>query len=189
MKANEKSKVTLTLAQLKKLVAESHDDPQTDWCVVRLGGSVGDKSDHYVGRSKCAIVKDGLTHEEALALAKDYRRMTSPGDRKYYGITYKAVQSSMVTEGFDTEDGWDCDEIRDSGLLDTLRKCVNLQYTLDKCTRASANFGDTLGDLKAYVNELAEEMMNAVAGFPEGDDEEFQGQDAMGDDEEIEVME
>ena len=95
-----------------------------------------------------------------------------------------------VKEGFDTEDGWDCDEIRDSGLLDTLRKCVNLQYTLDKCTRASANFGETLGDLKAYVTELAEEMQNAVASFPDEDEEdEFQGQDAMGDDEEIEVME
>lgn len=95
-----------------------------------------------------------------------------------------------VKEGFDTEDGWDCDEIRDSGLLDTLRKCANLHYTLDKCTRASANFGETLGDLKAYVNELAEEMQNAVANFPDEDEEdEFQGQDAMGDDEEIEVME
>ena len=101
-----------------------------------------------------------------------------------------ANEVEPVTEEFDTEDGWDCDEIRDSGLLDTLRKCANLHYTLDKCTRASANFGETLGDLKAYVTELAEEMQNAVASFPDEDEEdEFQGQDAMGDDEEIEVME
>ena len=96
---------------------------------------------------------------------------------QHYADEEYANKSGPVTEEFDTEDGWDCDEIRDSGLMDTLRKCANLHYTLDKCTRASANFGDTLADLKAYVNELAEEMQNAVADFPDGemleeDDEE-----------------
>ena len=86
------------------------------------------------------------------------------------GFNFDVVDDAeKVDEEFDTEDGWDCDEIRDSGLMDTLRKCANLQYTLDKCTRASANFGETLGDLKAYVNELAEEMQNAVADFPDGE--------------------
>ena len=106
------------------------------------------------------------------------------------GFNFEPVEDTIsVTEDFDTEDGWDCDEIRDSGLMDTLRKCANLHYTLDKCTRASANFGETLGDLKAYVNELGEEMMNEVAGFPEGDEEVMERKgDVVSDDDVRELV-
>lgn len=89
-------KITLTVGQLKRLVKESVDLDNEEWCVIRLGGSIGDKSTCRVGGDKCSVQKDGLTRDEAKKLAGEYRKMTSPGDRKYYGITYKAVPMSKV---------------------------------------------------------------------------------------------
>ena len=232
-KLNEKSKVTLTMKQLKKLVKENIANEgkkvnegtiDADLCSymkdeialflkkkygtfqynMRIGDSLKVEAKgssiwisiapNKYGWKTLLILAESVLKERGMAVMDHHVWDGEKDDNGNPVVTLEVEVYSNevepVTEEFDTEDGWDCDEIRDSGLLDTLRKCANLQYTLDKCTRASANFGETLGDLKAYVNELAEEMQNAVASFPDEDEEdEFQGQDAMGDDEEIEVME
>ena len=59
-------------------------------------------------------------------------------------------------------DGWDCDALHDSGLMDTLNKIEKLKYALEHNTRASSNFGDTWEDLEEYVKELAQELQSAV---------------------------
>lgn len=74
-------------------VYEADDD---EWCVVRVGGSVGDKNDCRIGHEACTIVKDGLSADEAKDLAKSYRKLRSPGERGYYRISYKAVPKSAV---------------------------------------------------------------------------------------------
>lgn len=74
----------------------------------------------------------------------------------------------LIKEEFE-DTGWDCDEIRDSGLLDTLNKLANVNYQLQNNNRSAANFGETLGDLKEYINELADELKSAVADFPDAD--------------------
>lgn len=168
--------------------------------IERLGGVIPDNRHISPGTAyipekdvmqvKAAARRDGVE----VTRLNDYDKDIGGGLYRFEKTTTFESRKNMkpkniVKEEFDTEDGWDCDEIRDSGLLDTLRKCANLHYTLDKCTRASANFGETLGDLKAYVNELAEEMQNAVANFPDEDEEVDYPPEAMGDDEEIEVME
>ena len=64
-------------------------------------------------------------------------------------------------------DGWDCPEIRDSGIMDTLHKLATVEYNLRCCNRRAANFGDTLSDLKAYIMELAEELQNTASEWEE----------------------
>ena len=57
------------------------DEIQT-YSVVRVGGSVGEKS---------FVVKSGLSKEEATEYAKVRMKSLSPGEKKYYGIKYKVV--------------------------------------------------------------------------------------------------
>lgn len=161
-KLNENTKVTLTLEQLKRLVKEGDEwsTPDSDFRCCWCGEPVDMDTAHNVGHD---IYCDDCFREQ------------------FY--------HKKVNEEFDTDDGWDCDEIRDSGLMDTLRKCANVEYNLRTCIRTAASWGDTLADLKAYINELAEEMQNAVANFPDEDEEVDYPPEAMGDDEEIEVME
>ena len=64
-------------------------------------------------------------------------------------------------------DGWDCDEIRDSGLMDTLRRLSDVEYNLRNCNRGAARWGDTLRDLAEYIDELADELRNAISEFRE----------------------
>lgn len=61
------------------------------YAVIRLGGSVGEKN--------YSIVEDNLSHDEAIDMAKRYRKMLSPGEKKYYRITYKAVPMSKLKSG------------------------------------------------------------------------------------------
>lgn len=58
------------------------DEIQT-YSVVRVGGSVGEKS--------FFVVKSGLSKEEANEYAKVRMKSLSPGEKKYYGIKYKVV--------------------------------------------------------------------------------------------------
>lgn len=64
-------------------------------------------------------------------------------------------------------DGWDCDVIEDSGIYDTLGKIGKLEYALRHNTRRSCNFGETLADLKAYIDELADELKERSDDFIE----------------------
>ena len=81
--------------------------------------------------------------------------------------TKQASESkAVVKEDFDG-DGWDCDIIDDSGLYDTLRKIDKLEYALRHNTRRSCNFGETLADLKAYIDELADELKERSNDFIE----------------------
>ena len=69
----------------------SEDESQT-YSVVRVGGSIGEKS--------FVVVKSGLSKEEAQEYAKVRMKSLSPGEKKYYGIKYKVVpdkKSSAVS--------------------------------------------------------------------------------------------
>ena len=72
---------------LRQIKEESnHSGAEELYAVIQLGGSVGEKN--------YSVVKDNLSHDEAIDMAKRYRKMLSPGEKKYYRITYKAVPMS-----------------------------------------------------------------------------------------------
>ena len=66
----------------------NHSGTEELYAVIQLGGSVGEKN--------YSIVEDNLPHDEAIDMAKRYRKMLSPGEKKYYRITYKAVPMSKL---------------------------------------------------------------------------------------------
>ena len=66
----------------------NHSGTEELYAVIRLGGSVGEKN--------YSIVGDNLSHGEAIDMAKRYRKMLSPGEKKYYRITYKVVSMSKL---------------------------------------------------------------------------------------------
>ena len=74
---------------LRQIREESnHSGPEELYAVIRLGGSVGEKN--------YSIVGDNLSRDEAIDMAKRYRKMLSPGEKKYYRITYKVVPMSKL---------------------------------------------------------------------------------------------
>ena len=76
------------------------------YAIVRFGGSIGAKYDYRVRGKPCVLYKDGLSKEEAQKEVKEYRKMLSPGERKYYGISYSVVPCSdlkPVSNSFETE--------------------------------------------------------------------------------------
>ena len=74
---------------LKQIREESnHSGAEELYAVIRLEGSVGGKNYN--------VVKDNLSHDEAIDMAKRYRKMLSPGEKKYYRITYKVVPMSKL---------------------------------------------------------------------------------------------
>ena len=66
----------------------NHSGTEELYAVIRLGGSVGEKN--------YSIVGDNLSRDEAIDMAKRYRKMLSPGEKKYYRITYKVVPMSKL---------------------------------------------------------------------------------------------
>ena len=66
----------------------NHSGTEELYAVIRLGGSVGEKN--------YSIVGDNFSHDEAIDMAKRYRKMLSPGEKKYYRITYKVVPMSKI---------------------------------------------------------------------------------------------
>ena len=66
----------------------NHSGTEELYAVIRLGCSVGEKN--------YSIVGDNLSHDEAIDMAKRYRKLLSPGEKKYYRITYKAVPMSKL---------------------------------------------------------------------------------------------
>ena len=66
----------------------NHSGTEELYAVIRLGGSVGEKN--------YSIVGDNLSHDEAIDMAKRYRKMLSPGEKNYYRITYKTVPMSRL---------------------------------------------------------------------------------------------
>ena len=74
---------------LKQIREESnHSGAEELYAVVRLEGSVGGKNYN--------VVKDNLSHDEAIDMAKRYRKMLSQGEKKYYRIAYKVVPMSKL---------------------------------------------------------------------------------------------
>ena len=69
----------------------NQSDIEELYAVIRLGGSIGEKN--------YSIVKENLSHDEAIDMAKQYRKILSPGEKKYYRITYKAVPMSKLKSG------------------------------------------------------------------------------------------
>ena len=78
----KKSGDVASCIELNKLV-ESADNEYKKWCVVRVGGSIGE------GRYK--IVSSFDDKEEAKEDAKDFRKLLSPGEKKYYRMTYTVI--------------------------------------------------------------------------------------------------
>ena len=77
---------------LKQMREESnHSGAEELYAVVRLEGSVGGKNYN--------VVKDNLSHDEAIDMAKRYRKMLSPGEKNYYRIAYKIVPMSKLGSG------------------------------------------------------------------------------------------
>ena len=77
---------------LRQIREESnHSGAEELYAVIRLEGSVGGKNYN--------VVKDNLSHDEAIDMAKRYRKMLSPGEKKYYRITYKVVPMSKLGSG------------------------------------------------------------------------------------------
>ena len=77
---------------LRQIREESnHSGAEELYAVIQLGGSVGEKNYN--------VVKDNLSHDEAIDMAKRYRKILSPGEKKYYRITYKAVPMSKLRRG------------------------------------------------------------------------------------------
>jgi hypothetical protein len=70
------------------------------YCVIQVGGSIGEQSsfNYRLGGQHCRISRDNMTAEEAKEYAKRMRNFLTPGERKYYGITYKAVLFSKLKE-------------------------------------------------------------------------------------------
>ena len=70
------------------------------YCVVQTGGSIGEQSSfkYRLGGQACRITRDNMTAEEAKEYAKRMRKFLTPGERKYYGITYKSVLFSKLKE-------------------------------------------------------------------------------------------
>ena len=85
------------------------DEIQT-YSVVRVGGSIGEKS--------FVVVKSGLSKEEATEYAKVRMKSLSPGEKKYYGIKYKVVPDekssavSSVEESLKAKNQDEAEEIR-----------------------------------------------------------------------------
>ena len=70
------------------------------YCVIQVGGSIGEQSSfkYRLGSQACRITRDNMTAEEAKEYAKRMRKFLTPGERKYYGISYKAVLFSKLKE-------------------------------------------------------------------------------------------
>ena len=75
----------------KSTQENNHSNIEELYAVIQLGGSVGEKN--------YSIVEDNLSHDEAIDMAKRYRKMLSPGEKKYYRITYKTVPMSKLGGG------------------------------------------------------------------------------------------
>ena len=76
---------------LLRRVREEHEnfsDIEDLYAVIRVGGSIGEEP--------YSVVQDNLSHDEAIEMAKRYRKMLSPGEKKYYRITYKAILMSKI---------------------------------------------------------------------------------------------
>ena len=74
--------------------------PEERYCVVQTGGSIGEQSSfkYRLGGQACRITRDNMTNEEAKDYAKRMRKFLTPGERRYYGISYKAVLFSKLKE-------------------------------------------------------------------------------------------
>lgn len=60
-----------------------------------------------------------------------------------------------------TSDGWNTDDLGDTGLMEWLDAVRELKYELDNARRNSyAKFGDTVEDLASYLKELSRDLNN-----------------------------
>ena len=60
-----------------------------------------------------------------------------------------------------TSDGWNTDDLEDTGLMEWLDAVRELTYELKNARRNSyAEFGDTIKDLGSYLRELSRNLNN-----------------------------
>ena len=100
------------MKDIKEFIAENENDVTSEdakrellpdderYCVIQVGGSVGEQSkfNYILGNQTCRISRDNMTADEAKEYAKRMRKFLTPGERKYYGISYKAVLFSKLKE-------------------------------------------------------------------------------------------
>lgn len=100
------------MKDIKNFIIESENDVTSEdakrellpdderYCVIQVGGSIGEQSkfNYLLGNQPCRISRDNMTAEEAKENAKRMRKFLTPGERKYYGISYKAVLFSKLKE-------------------------------------------------------------------------------------------
>jgi hypothetical protein len=64
---------------------------------------------------------------------------------------------------FISDDGWNCDELEEIGLIDWLDKVQEVSYEVKNCRRGSyAIPGATADDLISYLNLLREELDEVI---------------------------
>ena len=67
--------------------------------VLQTGGSIGEQNRdtyYHVGSVFGTLVKQDVSKDEATEFAKNRRKRLSPGERKYYGISYRVVPMNKL---------------------------------------------------------------------------------------------
>jgi hypothetical protein len=72
------------------------------YAVYQEGGSIGEKNNARVGSKAVKVIKTGLTEEEAKEMKKRWNKMLTPGEKKYYRISYKYCKEDQIKD-FDTK--------------------------------------------------------------------------------------
>jgi hypothetical protein len=67
-----------------------------NYVVYQDGGSIGEQTNARVGHKAVKVIKTGLTEDEAKDMKKRWNKMLTPGERKYYRISYKYTTADKV---------------------------------------------------------------------------------------------
>ena len=75
-------------------VNESIDLSPGKFAIVRVGGSIGNSSSYpvFISDKIGSITETGDDQEELKETAKRLRNRLSPGEKKYYGMTYRVIK-------------------------------------------------------------------------------------------------
>lgn len=70
----------------------------SNWCIIRVGGSIAEdiQCTHKYKGYKCILQKDNMTKDQAQLEAKQYNKMLTTGEKKYYGIHYYATSMDKL---------------------------------------------------------------------------------------------
>ena len=85
-------------------------------------------------------------------------------DRDIFSHKFKLVDNSEDNiDKYISDDGWNCDELEEIGLIKWLDDVQEVSYEVKNCRRGSyAIPGDTANDLISYLNLLRDELDNVI---------------------------